>query len=153
VIDDALMNRLRDTPPDLGDSRVIITGRLHMIEVDQPGRRVGIRAQDGIDWTCQYPDVLHDLVTSQLERLVRAEGTGRKLSKLAGRLVIEHLEPLPEHVQDPLFSEEPIPLEDLREAQGIAGPQGVETLLDSEWDDDNASRRFLEATLGSAAEQ
>jgi hypothetical protein len=63
------------------------------------------------------------------------------------------LERLPEHVQDPLFSDEPVPLEDLRNTQGIAGPQGVETLLDSEWDDDNASRRFLEATLGSAAEQ
>jgi hypothetical protein len=153
VIDDALMKRLRDAPPDSSDSSVVIIGRLHMIEVDQPGRRVGIRAQDGIDWTCQYPDELHDLVTSQLERLVRAEGTGRKLSKLAGRLVVEHLEPLPEHVQDPLFSDEPIPLEDLREAQGIADPQGVPTLLDGEWDDDDASRRFLEATLGAAADQ
>ena len=153
VIDDELMKRLREAPPDPSDRSVVITGRLHMIEVDQPGRRVGIRAQDGIDWTCQYPDELHDLVTSQLERLVRVKGRGRKLSKLAGRLVIERLEPLPEHVQDSLFSEEPVPLDDLREAQGIADPQGVETLLDNEWDDDDASRRFLEATLGSTAEQ
>jgi hypothetical protein len=152
VFDLELMKRLQDAPQDGVDHRVVITGRLHMIEVDQPGRRVGIRAQDGVDWTCQYPDELHGVIAAQLERLVRAEGTGRKLTKQAGRLQIEQLIPLPEHVQEPLFSVEPVPTAELLAAQGIGEPQGLRTLVDAEWEDDDASRRFLEATLGAAAE-
>ena len=87
MIDDELMKRLREAPPDSSDRSVVITGRLHMIEVDQPGRRVGIRAQDGIDWTCQYPDELHDLVTSQSsERLVRVKGKRSKAEQARGTI-------------------------------------------------------------------
>ena len=153
VIDDEQMKRLRKVTDDSPERTVVVTGRLHMIEVDQPGRRVGIRAQDGVDWTCLYPDELHEVITTQLERLVRVEGIGRKLSPLAGRLRIVRLAPLAEHVQEPLFTVEPISVETLRDRQGIGAPQGLSALIDEDWTDDEESQRFLEATLGSSSQQ
>jgi len=149
-IDEARMTRLRRPTKDDSESSVAIAGRLHMIEVDQPGRRVGIRAQDGVDWTCSYPDELHELVTTLIERLVRVEGIGGKVTAMTGRLHIGRLTPVPEHAQEPLFSVEPVPVETLREQQGVSGPQRLDSLIDQEWEDDDAGRRFLEATLGNA---
>jgi len=119
-----------------------------MIEADQPGRRVGIRAQDGIDWTCSYPDDLHGIVTGLVEKIVRVEGTGRRVTASTGRLQVQRLELVPEHAQDSLFSVEPIPLGQLRAEQGIERPQGLAALVDPDWEDDEQGRRFLEATLG-----
>jgi hypothetical protein len=120
-----------------------------MIEADPPNRRVGIRAQDGIDWTCTYPDHLHPVVTTLIERLVRVSGIGRRLTAATGRLRIEQLQPIGEHTQDTLFTVETIPLAQLRAEQHIEGPQGLNAVIDDEWTDDEESRRFLEATLGS----
>jgi hypothetical protein len=121
-----------------------------MIEVDQPGRRVGIRGQDGVDWTCAYRDDLHPLVTTLIERLVRVEGVGRRTSSATGRLAISCVELIPEHSQDPLFTVETLPVEQLLAEQAISGPQGLDALVDPEWEDDEESRLFLEATLGSS---
>jgi hypothetical protein len=124
VIDEQPIDRLRRPAGKGGETALRVTGRLHMIETDQPQRRIGIRAQDGVDWTCSYPDDLHRLVTTLIEQLVRVTGTGRRLTATAGRLRIEHIEAIPEHVQDVLFTDEPVPLEQLRAEQGIERLQG-----------------------------
>jgi hypothetical protein len=54
-----------------------------------------------------------------------------------------------EHAQDALFTLVPVAVEELRSEQGINGPQGIAALVDGAWKDDEESRRFLEATLGS----
>jgi hypothetical protein len=148
VIDEERMKRLQQSEPDSTDASVTVIGRLHMIEADPPSRRVGIRAQDGIDWTCTYPDSLHPVVTKLIERLVRVSGTGRRMTAATGRLRIERLDPIPEPAQDPLFTDAPVPVAQLRADQEIAGPQGLAAFVDDEWTDDEESRRFLEATLG-----
>lgn len=137
-------------PAEQGDEKtLVLTGRLHMIEADQPGRRVAIRAQGGVDWTCSYPDHLHQLVTGLVERLVRVAGTGRLVTAATGRLRIEHLDLVPEHAQDALFSSEPVSLGQLRAEQGIDRPQGLAALVDLTWENDEEGQRFLEATLGA----
>jgi hypothetical protein len=124
---------------------------MHMIEAELPDRRVGIRAQDGIDWTCSYPDFMHPFVTTLIERLVRVEGTGRRVTPSTGRLSITRLDEIPEHAQDTLFTVEPTAVETLMEVQAVGAPQGLAALVDPEWEDDEEGRRFLEATLGQSA--
>jgi hypothetical protein len=148
VIDEKRIKRLQRAEPDPAEGTVVVIGRLHMIEADPPSRRVGIRAQDGVDWTCTYPDELHPVVTRLIERLVRVTGHGRRMSAAAGRLRIETLDAIPEHAQDVLFTTETVPVSQLRAEQKITRPQGLEALVDEEWTDDEQSRRFLEATLG-----
>jgi hypothetical protein len=149
VIDQERMKRLQRPESGSQDAPITVTGRLHMIEVDQPGRRVGIRAQDGVDWTCSYPDEMHVIVTTLIERLVRVEGVGRRVTTATGRLAITRLEPIPEHTQDVLFTVETVSLEQLLTEQQIDRPQGLDALVDEYWEDDEGSRLFLEATLGS----
>jgi hypothetical protein len=150
VIDEKRIKQLRRAEPDSDEGTVTVIGRLHMIEADPPNRRVGIRAQDGIDWTCTYPDGLHPVVTKLVERLVRVTGHGRRVTPASGRLRIEALDAIPEHAQDPLFTEKPVPVAQLRAEQEIARPQGLAALVDDEWTDNEESRRFLEATLGES---
>lgn len=147
-INENRIKRLQPPESESLDAPIGVTGRLHLIEADPPNRRVGVRAQDGIDWTCTYPDHLHPIVTKLVQHLVRIAGTGRRSSGAAGRLHIERLEQIPEHAQDELFSVDTVPLLQLRAQQKIDGPQGLGTLVDDEWQDDEESRLFLEATLG-----
>lgn len=149
LFDEAHMQRLQRPQADHADATVTVTGRLHMIEADVPNRRVGIRAQDGVDWTCTYPDHVHPLVTTLIERLVRITGTGRRLTPATGRLRIDHLDPIPDHAQDALFTVETIPVMQLRSEQEVERPQGLAALVDETWEDDEESRLFLEATLGT----
>ncbi len=148
LIDATRMRRLQRPEPDSTEMPVSVTGRLHMIEANPPNRRVGVRAQDGINWTCTYPDHLHPVVTKLIERLVRLSGTGRRLTAATGRLDIERLDPIPEQAQDALFSRETVPEAQLRVEQEIEKPQGLRALVDEHWEDDDAARRFLEATRG-----
>jgi hypothetical protein len=150
VIDENRIKHLQPTQPEAPDVPVSVTGRLHLIEVDPPNRRVGVLAQDGIDWTCTYPDSLHSVVTTLVEQLVRIAGTGRRISAATGRLQIERLERIAEHAQDELFSIDTVPLPQIRAEQRINGPQGLGVFVDERWADDEGSRLFLEATLGTA---
>ncbi len=148
VVDERRIERLRQPTPDATDTTISVTGRLHLIEADLPNRRVGIRAPDGTDWTCTYPDDLHPVVTKLVERLVRIRGIGRRTTQQTGRLRIDWLEEVVEHEQDALFTIEPVPVEQLRAEQHIAGPQSLAGLVDDEWQDDEQGRRYLEAVLG-----
>lgn len=150
TIDQARLSTLkRRDSPDM-EQPLQITGRLHMIEADPPNRRVGVRAQDGVDWTCTYPDHLHPLVTQLIERLVRISGTGRRMTPATGRCRIEGLQTIPEFTQDALFSDEPHSLEELQREQGIVEPQGLDALVAEpaiDQSDREADERFLEAVL------
>jgi hypothetical protein len=149
VIDQEGMKRLQRAEGGSQDAPTNVTGRLHMIEVDQPGRRVGIHGQDGVDWTCSYADEMHLMVKTLIERLVRAEGVGRRVTATTGRLAITRLEPISEHTQDVLFTVETVSLQQLLSEQQIDRPQGLDALVDEHWEDDEESRLFLQATLGS----
>lgn len=149
LIDRNRIKRLHRPEAETEDATVNVTGRLHMIEADPPSRRVGIRAQDGIDWACTYPDHLHPVVTTLIERLVRITGSGRRMTAATGRLHIERLDAVPEHAQDALFTIDTIPAAQLRAEQQIGTPQGLGAFVDDEWQDDEESRLFLEATLGT----
>jgi hypothetical protein len=147
LIDEARLQRLKPSDVQSVDSPVRIIGRLHMIEADPPNRRVGVRAQDGVDWTCSYPDRLHPLVTQLVERLVRLDGIGRRMSAATGRCQVEDLEAIPEYSQDALFSDDPPSVARLQADQGIDRPQGLESLVGADWNDEEADDRFLEAVL------
>jgi hypothetical protein len=149
VIDRDRIERLSQPIPIGHPMDVTVTGRLHMIEADPPNRRVQVRGQDGTDWTGLYPDRLHDLVLTLIERVVRVTGEGRRLSPMTGRLQISELEPIPHHSQDALFSVETIPVADLQQQQHVDRPQGLASLVDRWPDDDDEALQFLEATLGS----
>lgn len=147
VIDQGRMTRLQPPDNDAEDTTIRVTGRLHMIEVDPPGRCVAILGQDGIDWTCSYPDELHMIATTLIDRLVRVEGEGRRASSGTGRLTITRLEPIPEHTQDVLFTVETVSRAQLLAEQQIDRPQGLDAFVDEDREDDERSRLFLEATL------
>lgn len=149
LFDEERIARLQSPEPDSTESDQSLTGRLHMIEADPPNRRVGVRAQDGVDWTCTYPDHLHPVVTKLIEGLVRITGTGRRMTAGTGRLHIDALDPIPEHAQDVLFTFDTIPAAQLRAEQELERPQGLDALVDNEWTDDDESRLFLEVTLGA----
>lgn len=135
---------------DLDDAqshRLTVRGRLHLIETEETGRRVAVRAQDGVDWSCTYGDVLERKVKTLIDSLVQISGEGRRVTPATGRLVAESIEPLAQHEQNELFTTEPVALNDLQREQGVAAPQGLAALTDTEWVDDDAARRFLAATL------
>ena len=124
-----------------------VRGRLHFIETEATGRRVGVRAQDGVDWSCTYEDVLEPKVKTLIDSLVQISGEGRRITPGTGRLIAATIEPLAAHEQSELFTSEPVSLEDLQAAQGVKTPQGLAALTGPEWVDDDAARRFLAATL------
>lgn len=144
----ATVKALRGAAEELDDLQreISIVGFLHLIEVEDDGRRVNVRATDGTDWACSYDVVLEEQITEMLRSIVRVEGTGRRTSATAGRMAIEKIEALPSAEQTELFTHEPRRLAVLLREQGIAGPQGLGKLSDPAWgDDEEADRRFLEA--------
>jgi len=103
-----------------------ISGRLHFIDLEPD--RIGIRAADGIDWTCRYPEPLEDEVRRLLGETVWARGVGQVTGAQRGTLDIEELQSVGPYEQSELFSYERIPLSALAEAQGISGPTLADAL-------------------------
>ena len=54
------------------------------------------------------------------------------------------------HEQRPLFTEQPVPIDELMKRQGIDGPQGLAAFADPEWELDEESERFLEAIFAES---
>jgi hypothetical protein len=147
VIDESRLERLR-APSSTESTTLSVTGRLHLIEVDEPMRRVAVKAPDGVDWSCLYPLELKPVVMGAVEKIVRVGGRGRKITPLSGRMEVERIEVVPEYPQDELFTTVAVPAAELEHRQGISAPQGLAALSDPDWEDDEAAKRFLEATLG-----
>lgn len=121
-----------------------ISGRLHMIDVEPD--KVGIRASDGVDWVCSYPEALESDVTGLLGKHVTARGVGQLQNANRGTLAIDAIRPVDEFEQTPLFTFERIPLEELLADQGVTAPRGAVSILPDDLSDDEADR-YLEALL------
>ena len=147
VIDETKIASLRKPRAlELAPARVSASGRLYAIDLER--HRVGIRASTGVEWLCRYPEELDALVKRLLDTRVWATGRGA-LSGRKGTMQIEEVTSLQEYEQTPLFTVEQVPVRDLLEQQGIRRPQGLASLRELRWEDDEASERFLEAILGS----
>ena len=46
-----------------------------------------------------------------------------------------------------VFTKSPVPIGELMKRQGISGPQGLAAFADPEWELDEESQRFLEASF------
>ncbi|HEX6703070.1 MAG TPA: hypothetical protein VF101_20260 [Gaiellaceae bacterium] len=137
---ESLERRVERRPPQ----RLRISGRLHMIDLEPD--RVGIRAANGVDWTCSYPHELEEKVRALVGKNVWARGVGSELGGAKGSLTIAEIDAVGEYEQTRLFTFERVPLDDLMAEQGIRGPQGTISIVPPEVTDEEFER-FLEATL------
>jgi hypothetical protein len=119
-----------------------ISGRLHMIDLEPD--RIGIRAPNGVDWSCSYPSELEDEVKSLVDSNVAARGVGRLVSPAKGTLRIEDIRPVGEFEQTPLFAFEQVAVADLIAQQGIRAPRGPVSILPADVDDEDVDA-FLAA--------
>lgn len=125
---------------------VTVSGRLHAIDIEPD--RVQIRAADGADWRCTYPEEEEARVKALLGGIVVARGIGRRTDGRRGEIAIETIKAIPYAEETPLFTRERVPIERLMVDQHIEGPQGLASLVDPGWDDDDpASQAFLAAVL------
>lgn len=146
VVDATTITRLRKTSQvKRSPSETTVFGRLHLIETETP--RVEIRATDGYNWACTYPETLEPTILGLIKRQVRATGLGVRERANRGTLEIAEIEPLPEFEQTPLFSPRPVPTDELEREQRIEGPQGLGSLSLEELPNDEAIDRYLAAIL------
>jgi hypothetical protein len=123
VIDAQAVEKLEHRVRHYEPRAMRVTGRLHMIDLEPD--RIQIRAADGVDWVCRYPDSLEAKVKSLVGVRVWARGIGQLQGASRGTLTIETVEPVAEFEATPLFTFERVPLSELMERQGVTGPQGV----------------------------
>ena len=121
-----------------------VSGRLHMIDLEPD--RIGIRAANGVDWSCSYPDELEEIVRGLVGTNVWVRGIGRELTGAKGTLEINEIHPIGEFEQTRLFTFERVPLAELMAEQGILGPQGTISIVPPEVTDEEFDR-FFTATL------
>ena len=121
-----------------------ISGRLHQVDFEPD--KLAIRASDGVDWICTFPEELERQIETLVNRLVWASGSGTIQSSRRGTMTLAEIKPVEQGVQTGLFSREPIPAEELAAAQGISGPQGLDSLGATDWTD--ADDAYLAALTG-----
>ncbi len=124
---------------------VVVAGRLHMIDLEPD--RVAIRSPDGVEWTCRYPGGLEGKIVGLIGEVVWARGVGRAVSPRAGALEIAEIEAAPEHFQPGLFVSEPAAIAELLAEQGVARPQGLQSLVNP--DEEEPSALYFQAVLGT----
>jgi hypothetical protein len=127
------------------DTELTVTGVLHAIDLEPD--KVAIRTPSGVDWTCEYQPALEREVLSLIGHRVLAAGRGHATSPKAGTLQLEKIRALPEPEQTQLFTGRVVPLEALKEEQGITRPQGISAFVDPSWEDTEESEDFLRALL------
>jgi hypothetical protein len=146
-IDARTIKRLRTArPEEPGLTEMTVYGRLHLISTEGTPR-LEIRGTDGYNWSCSYPDELESEVLRLIKQLVVAQGVGRRERANRGMLGITEISPLPEYDQTRLFSFTKVPAEELERTQGIAGPQGLESLGIADLPDDEEVERYLALML------
>jgi hypothetical protein len=144
VLDGPTLERLSQTPSAEAAEVSSVSGRLHLIDVE-PGR-VGIRTTAGIEWLCSYPPELEARVMTLIRHVVWAEGSGSLSSPLRGSFTLSRIDGL-EAEQGTLFTTAPASDAELSSEQGIATPQGLDSLADQGWDD-QTDDAYLAALLG-----
>jgi len=146
VIDAARIKRIRaagKTPPSPVVSS--ISGRLHQVDFEPD--KLAIRASDGVDWVCNFPNELEHRVETLVNRLVWAEGLGALQSPRKGTMQLQEIKAIEQGIQTGLFSGEPIPDGELAAAQGISKPQGLDAVAATDWSE--ADDAYLAALTGS----
>lgn len=136
---DALERRARHFPARF----TRITGHLHMIDLEPD--RVGIRAADGVEWSCSYPPEFEKVVKELVGETVAVTGLGQRLTSNRGTLVLETIEQAGGFEQTDLFTLERVPLYSLVERQTSVRP-GLVSVLPDDLTDDEADD-FLAALL------
>jgi hypothetical protein len=135
VVDRALLDRVAFAKDaDERDEVRSVSGRLHLLDLEPD--RLGIRTAAGVEWSCRYPEALETRVKNLLDRIVWVEGSGQLTSPLRGAMTIERVDPV-DMEQSELFTAATVDAEELLARQGITAPQGLESLSDPEWDDEN----------------
>jgi hypothetical protein len=127
VIDAQTVETLQLRAEQQSRTHLRIVGRLHMLD-DEP-RKIGIRAGDGVDWICSYPEELEEQVLNLVRTRVVARGLGVKVTSNRGRLDIESIEPVEAYEQSKLFTLERVEIGELMARQGIEAGQGIPSLL------------------------
>jgi len=137
-LDRAQIERAReeDRPPSRAST---ISGRLHAVDLEPD--KLAVRSPQGIDWTCRYPEALESQVKALIDEIVVVEGQGQQRSPRAGSMEIQTIRRAYDHDQPVLFSEEQVGLEELREMQGAGTAQGLSSMGDPEWQDDETGAR------------
>lgn len=123
-----------------------ISGRLHAIDLEPD--KIAVRSPQGVDWTCSYPEALESQVKTLIDEIVVADGQGEMKTPRTGSMKIEAIRRAFDHEQPALFSSERVGLEGLQETQGISRPQGLDSIGDPEWEDDEAGAKFFDYLLG-----
>ena len=134
TIDTARIGRIRAArrtpPPKVVTS---ISGKLHQVDFEPD--KLAIRASDGVDWICGFPQELEQQVAVLVNRLVWVSGEGTAQSSRRGTMKLSAIKPIEQGLQTGLFSGEPISSEDLAAAQGITAPQGLNAVGVENWTD------------------
>lgn len=125
-----------------------VSGRLHAIDLEPD--EIAVRTPQGIDWTCSYPEAFEPQVKALIDEIVVVEGRGEMKAPRTGSMEIEAIRRAFDHEQPALFSAERVGLEGLQEAQGISHPQGLGSVGDPGWRDDEAGVKFFDYLLGRA---
>ncbi|MDX6583013.1 MAG: hypothetical protein QOI10_2197 [Solirubrobacterales bacterium] len=118
----------RPTPP----RATSISGRLHLVDVEPD--RIGIRASSGIDWICDYPEELEELVTGLVGQIVWVAGEGEQTSARRGSMRIDEVRAVEQGDQSEFFTWAPVDDAELMDRQGIREPQGLERVAEGGWD-------------------
>lgn len=141
VVDADLLVRVARTGDEAADDEVrSVSGRLHLLDLEPD--RLGIRAANGAEWSCRYPEELEERAKRLLDRIVWVEGSGKLMSPLRGSMTIERIESVDDVEQSALFTIAPVDESELLIRQGITAPQGLDTLSDLEWDDETDDAYF-----------
>lgn len=122
-----------------------VSGRLHLLDIEPD--KLAIRTSTGVDWVCNYPERLEPRVKQLVDRIVWVEGTGRLVTPQRGTMEIEGIEVVEEGEQTTLFTEVPVPDDELLVQQRITAPQGLQSLADTEWNEETDDA-YLDALIG-----
>lgn len=134
MIDTARIGRIRAARKAPAPKPVTsISGRLHQVDFEPD--KLAIRASDGVDWICSFPQELEQQVAVLVNRLVWASGEGTVPSPQRATMNLSAIKPIEQGLQTGLFSGEPISDEHLAAAQGITAPQGLDTVGIEQWTD------------------
>lgn len=136
LIDAARLSRIRAaavsrTQPS--PTVLTISGRLHRVDFEPD--KLAIRASDGVDWICDYPEELERHIEALVNRLVWVRGSGTLQSPRRGTMRLHEIKGIEHGSQTALFSNEPIPDAQLAAEQGITEPQGLDSFAALEWTD------------------
>lgn len=136
VIDLDRIRRIRAAHPPAPPQPVTsISGHLHQVDFEPD--KMAIRASDGVDWVCSFPEALEARVAALVRRVVWARGSGELQSPRRGTMEVREIRAAEQGMQSDLFSSEALDEDRLAAAQGIKGPQGLEALGVDEWDEDD----------------